>query len=263
MLQLRIGLQLSSLRQPLKKALETASRLGADAVEIDVRNELPMKDMSRTAIRHFRKLLDDLNLKIAALSFPTRRGFDTDAQLDERVDATMKAMSLAYDLGATVVTNQVGMVPESSEESRPWSNLVESLTTIGKHGQRCGAMFAARTGTESGEDLFRLIEALPSGSIGVDFDPGELTIHRFSPSDAIQKLAPYVMHVRARDGVQDLAQGRGIEVQLGRGSVDFLAILGNLENYNYTGFFTLERRHAKDPIVEINQGMEYLRNLWA
>ena len=40
MLQIRIGVELASLRLPFKKGLLTARELGADAVEIDARQEL-------------------------------------------------------------------------------------------------------------------------------------------------------------------------------------------------------------------------------
>ena len=54
---LKIGIQTRSLRQPLKKALQTAARLGADGVEVDLRTELPMAELSHTSIRQFRKQL--------------------------------------------------------------------------------------------------------------------------------------------------------------------------------------------------------------
>ena len=61
---LKIGIQTRSLRQPLKKALQTAARLGADGVEVDLRTELPMAELSHTSIRQFRKQLEDLNLSL-------------------------------------------------------------------------------------------------------------------------------------------------------------------------------------------------------
>ena len=53
--QLNIGIQLASLRQPLKKALHTAARLGAQGVEIDARDEVFSQDLSHSAVRHLRK----------------------------------------------------------------------------------------------------------------------------------------------------------------------------------------------------------------
>ena len=115
---LKIGIQTRSLRQPLKKALQTAARLGADGVEVDLRTELPMAELSHTSIRQFRKQLEDLNLRLSAVAFPTRRGYDVPEALDRRVLATQQAMTLAYQLGASVVVNRVGSVPPDTEDPR-------------------------------------------------------------------------------------------------------------------------------------------------
>ena len=54
--------------------------------------------MSETGLRQLRKMLDDLNLKVAALRFQTRRGYDSLDDLDRRIDATKDTMKLAYRL---------------------------------------------------------------------------------------------------------------------------------------------------------------------
>jgi sugar phosphate isomerase/epimerase len=257
-LQIKVGIQTASLRQPFKQALLTAARLGADAVEIDARNDLKPAEMSRTAARQVRKMLDDLNLRVCAVGFRTRRGYDNPEDLERRVEATRQTMKMAFDLGAPVVINSIGRVPESSE-SPTWNVLLEALSELGRYGQHVGATLAAETGAESGEDLKRLIDALPLGALGVNFDPGNLVINNHSPAEAIRVLAPHVLHVHAKDGVRDLAQGRGVEVPLGRGSVDFPEILSVLEEQQYRGYFTIERDNAQDPEFEIGQAVKYLR----
>jgi len=167
---------------------------------------------------------------------------------------------MAYDLGAQVVVNQVGRVP-TDFESPSSELLVQTLTDIGRHGQRVGAFLAAKTGSEDPADLLQLVDHLPPGSLTVDFDPGNLIINGFSASDAVRSLGQHVIHVHAHDGVRDLAQGRGLEVPLGRGSADFPEILGVLEEREYRGYLTVEREKADDPIAEVQQAIQFLRNL--
>ena len=62
--------------------------------------------------------------------------------------------------------------------------------------------------------------------------------------------------------MQDLSQGRGIEVQVGQGSVDFPEILGKLEERQYSGYLTAQRNEPQDPVYEVQQAIEYMRNLW-
>lgn len=245
---------------PLKKGLQTAARLGARGVEIDVRHQLKPQEVSQTGLRQLRKMLADLNLRVCAVGFRTRRGYNVLEDLDLRITATRQAMKLAYDLGANVVVNQVGRVP--SESSGPeWDQLIQVLSDLGTYGQHVGALLAAETGSEDAADLARLIDALPAGCLAVNLDPGNLILHGFSPSDAVSLLGRHVLHVHAKDGVRDFAQGRGIEVPLGRGSADFPELIGKLEEFQYAGFYTIERENAQDPISEVGQAVEYLNNL--
>lgn len=260
MLQVRIGIQLASLRLSIKDALHTAARLGADGVEFDARGQIKPRDLSHTAMRELQKLLDDLNLRVCAVGFRTRRGYNVAEDLDARIEATKQAMRMAYELGAPVVINQVGSVPAESQGPE-WDLLVQALSDLGRFGQHIGALLAAETGSESGEDLARLIKALPTGSVAVNFDPANLIVNGFSPGDAVQALGEYIMHVHAKDGVRDLARGRGLEVPLGRGSVDFPELLGALEEHQYRGYLTIERENCEHPVLEISQAVSYLRNL--
>ena len=260
MLQQNVGIQLTSLRQPFKKALHTAARLGVGGVEIDGRNEIFSQDLSDTALRQLRKMLDDLNLRVCAVSFQTRHGYHTTEGLDRRLAATKRAQRVAYELRAPVVVNQVGTVP--AESSGPeWDLLVDSLGELGHHGQHVGALLAAETGSESGADLKRLLEAVPGQLVAVDLNPAKLIVNGFSPREAAEQLGGQIAHVHASDAVRDLARGRGIDVTLGRGSAEFPELLGVLETFQYRGFVTVESRASEDPPAEIQMAVEYLKNL--
>ena len=257
---IRLSVQLRSLRMPFRKALQTAGELGADGIEIDLRNELRPEDLSQTGIRHLKKILSDFNLKIATVSFPTRRGYNVPEDLDRRVAATKEAMSTAYQLGAKVLVNWIGGIdPDISAQSN--TQLLEVLHDLARHGDTCGVKFAARTGQVDGPVMKQFLDQLPEGTLGVDFDPGALVINGFSADESYQSLAGYVVSVRGKDGVKDLARGRGIEVPLGRGTVDFQMLIASLEEARYPGYITVEREHPEHPYQEVANGLEYLRNI--
>jgi len=256
----KIGIQTRSLRQPLRQALATASRLGADGVEIDARTELPPAQMSATGLRQFRKLLDDLNLHVSAVAFPTRRGYDDPADLERRMLATQAAMRFAYDLGASVVINRVGHLPAEADDPR-FGRLVESLTMLGAYGERVGARLAAQTGSEKPSELARVLAALPEGTIGVDLYPSGLILNGYSPRDAVDELGPHIVHVHACDAVRDTATRREFEVELGRGMAEFPELLGRLTEFDYRGWVTIERRDAADPVGDTENAVLYLQAL--
>ena len=182
-----IAIQLRSLRLPLKRGLQAAAGLGASAIEIDAREELKPSGLSQTGRRQLRKMLEELNLRVSAIGFHTRRGYNVAEALERRVTATKDAMRLAAELGSSTVVNQVGHVPKEND-SAEWRTMIEALTDIGAFGNRVGAVLAAETGSESGDDLARLLAALPEGALGVSLNPGNLVAGGFDPLAALAAL---------------------------------------------------------------------------
>lgn len=258
--ELKIGIGLNSLKQPFKQALHTAAQLGATGIEIDARNGIRPSELSDTGRRQLRKMLDDLNLRIVAVRFPTQRGYDVLQDLERRIDATKQAMRFAYSLGCSSVINAVGTIPEDVNHPA-YDQLQVSLSDLASFGQHVGAMLACETGSEPVERLVGLLESLADQTIGIAFNPGNLVLSDFYSEDAIATCASRTLVVTARDAVRDLSRGRGIDVPLGRGSVDFPQILGRLEEHRYSGWYIVDRYNSDDPIGEIGNAIQFLRAL--
>lgn len=257
---LKISVQLRSLRQPLRQAIATAARIGAQAIEIDARHELRPAELSQTALRQFRKMLDDQNLRVSALGFRTRRGYDEMEELDRRVEATRQAMQMAQALGTPLVLNCVGSIPDDEADPRR-KLLVDVLSDLAAYGNRVGAILTADTGNDAPEHLAKLLAQLPSGSVAVSLDPAALVMHGHDPLAAVDAFGGLIQNVVARDALRDRATARGQEVLLGRGSVDFPALLGALEQRDYRGYFTVARDFASQPADELALAIQYLRNI--
>jgi sugar phosphate isomerase/epimerase len=255
----KIAIQTRSLNQPLKKALQTAARLGAGGVEIDARSELPPSELSQTGLRQFLKMLDDLSLRVAAVAFPTRRGYGDPNDLERRVAATQVAQRFAASLRADVVINRVGRLP-NDEQDPGFRQLIEALTAIGMYGDRVGVRFAAQTGSEGPQQLARLLAALPEHSVGIDLHPAALIAGGHSPREAVEVLGPNILHVHACDAVRDLGADRAMPVELGRGTADVPELLGRLTEFDYRGWVTIEARDSGNPVAEIENAVAYLRS---
>lgn len=257
--ELNLAVRLSAFRLPLKKALHAAARTGARGIEIDARNMLRPSELSDTACRQLRKMMEDLNLRIIAVRFQTRFGYDQLDRLDERIDATKQAMRMAYRLGANLVINQIGRVPEEKDSPR-FQQLRAVMEDLGRHGTHVGSFLAAETGTEPGERLARLLNDLENAYVGVAFNPGNLIVNGFSVTDSLQALGGHIQLVEACDAVQDLARGRGIEVPLGQGTGDMPEILSLLEEQRYRGWFVVGREDPESA-DELTASVNYLKNL--
>ena len=261
MLKLKKSIFLDTLRQPFKTAIVTAAKLGADAVEINGRTEIKAEELSRTGVRHIRKLLSDLQLSVSAIHFQTNYGYGDLQLLDRRMEGTKATLTMAYELGCNVVVNRIGKIAaDPVDPSRV--TMVQTLSDIGNYSQKAGAWLAARTGADDGELLKELIDALPMNSLGIDFDPAELVINGHAPTETMQVLAPYVMSCRARDAVTDFSLGRGVETPLGQGAVDWPALLGALEQKSYGGYFTVHQENAADPMMACEASFGYLQEMF-
>lgn len=268
------------LRKPggLRRSLQTAAEIGAKGVEICARTGIRPSELSDTAVRQLRKMLDDLNLRVVAVRFQPRRGYDNTIDLDRRVDATKQAMKMAYQLGAGVVLNQIGQIPEFVQASADDSDLAnEAATTLdpridamravlsdlGRFGAHVGAFLAAETGTESGETLEQMLQLDDDAYVATSLNPGQLIINRHGVADAIKSLRGRIHCVAAVDGVLDLAAGRGISVPLGQGIADFPEILAMLEDIQYRGPLIVGRPDTppETAISELAEAISYMTSV--
>jgi len=254
-----VGVQLSSFGLPFKQAIQVAAAMGADSVEVDARSDLRPSELSATALRQIRKLLNDLNLRVVAVRFQTSRGYDCSDELERRVAATKAAMKMASDLGANVVVNQIGVIPESLEDSSH-QMLRDVLFDLGRHAQHVGAFLACETGSEPLANISGLIESLPEGSLAVTLNPGNLIVNGFDLT-GLRKIAPHVLLVHAKDAVPDRARGRGTEVSLGRGLVEFPEIMATLEEQHYRGSYVIQRDGSKNFRDEVALAIQFLKNI--
>lgn len=253
---LRIGIVARSLRTPLRRSLATAGQLQADGVEIDLRTELPTTDLGPSAIRQVRKLLEDHRLALAAVAFPTRRGFAHAEQLDQRMAATRAAIDAASKLGTRTLVIHPGPIPAEDEPAR--QVLRESLTALARTADHYGVTLALQADSDNGEALPAVLEELPADTVGVCFNPAELVAGGWNPSEAVQHFGNRLCYLYAADAVRDLATRGAVSVELGRGSVEWPELLGRLEEHEYRGWLCAGLREGSG-LEELENAIAYLR----
>jgi len=201
-----------------------------------------------------------MGLRVSAVAFPTRRGYDVADDLERRVLATQAAMKFAAELHSNVVIVRAGRIPAETD-TLAMTRMVEAFTALGAYGERIGARIALQTADAAPQDLARLLAALPEHSTGIDLHPSGLITAGYSPSDAVELLGRHVLHIHACDAVRDTAGRAAVEVDLGRGSADFPELLGRLSEFDYRGWVTIERHESANPIADIENAVEFLRSL--
>lgn len=258
MIGVRIAVQTRCFAQPLKQALHTAAQIGCDGVQIDSRTELSPRDLSDTAVRQVRKMLDDLNLRLSSVAFASRRGYANPQDLEQRLAATVDAMRMASRLGARVLVFAVGYLPDAGANQR---TLIDALTSLSQHGGRLGVQLAMQCPDAPPTAVSELLGQLPSDLLGVDLSPADLIRSGQSPGEFVKTLGRRVTHVFANDAVRGIAGAAAIDVELGRGSADFPELLAALEEFDYRGWATVERRGSARPVQDCADAVAYLRSI--
>ena len=272
------------IRSPsdLRRSLIEASRLGVGGVELDARTHLRPEQLSGTAIRQIRKILEDHRLAISAVRFSTRRGYDVDERLQPRIDATKAAMRLAYSLGCNVLVNRVGNAPppkpaedtsggddpdaddagwsfrETSAADRHarWIGVLEDLAAF---GAKTGCVLAARTSGIGGPALAHALSRVRGGTLAAALDPAGLLIGGHDIAPALRSLADRLTVVYATDAIRDPETHRGRPVEFGRGDADYPSILAHLQSVDYDGPFIAGRPDT--PASETADAVSHLKQL--
>ncbi|WP_127573716.1 TIM barrel protein [Georgenia faecalis] len=167
-------------------------------------------------------------------------------------------------------------------DERGWRTLLRNLDRItglaAVQGVRTTLHPHVGTMVENGEEVRRVLE---DSVVGLCLDTGHLLIGGTDPVALVRRHADRVNHVHAKDVRADLAARvrageltytdavrAGIYVPLGEGDVDFAAIVADLGEAEFDGWFVLEQDTVlagepvdEGPVAQVRTSLAYLRGL--
>ena len=259
--ELRLAVATRHFVQPLKRALDTAASIGAQAVQIDVRNELKPTELTETGRRQLKHQLTEKMLSISSFEYPTRRAFCDQDALDARMAGLKAALEFAYSMGVTVVVGRVGRIPDDPQ-SPAHQLLCDVLNDIARHSNRVGATFAITPAADSVDALASVFDRVIDGPIGLNLDPAGLIMGGHDPVTTYRAFYDRVLSVQIRDGLRD-SDGQGVEVAVGRGEVVWDELLALLEEGSFRGWLVATRSTGDDRIGDIGRAIRFVRNVAA
>jgi sugar phosphate isomerase/epimerase len=236
--------------------IQQAARLGARGIVLDAGADLAPHRLSATGRQDLRHLLRTTELSLVALNLPTRRGFDTLDDLDERLSRADQASAMAYELGARQVLLRIGAIAEEpGSQSR--QNLIIALRELARRAGHRGGRLAIEAGGERASSLRGLLDALQEPALAASIDPASFLVRGDDPSAATVEIGAWVTHAYATDPLGPARSGRPFVAHPGgagypRGALDWEAYLGALEEIDYRGFLTI----WPDPVGD--QDAQYL-----
>lgn len=256
---LRIALATRCLQLPLRRSLKASAEFGAAGVQFDLRDEVRAADLTETGRRQLLHSLGEHGLTVASATFPTRRGFSDQAELEARIAATRGAMQFAWQLRATILTLRLGRIPVE-KESKEYRLLHDVVSDLARHGNQVGVTLAITPMHDSPDTLASFLASIRTGPIGVDFDSAAFLLGGHKPEAAFRQLYQSIVHFTARDAVRDI-DGGGVEVPVGRGEVDWIELLPLLDEIGYSGWVTVVRNQGDDKRGEVARAVQYLKNV--
>jgi sugar phosphate isomerase/epimerase len=228
-----VGVALESLGLPFRDALRTAAATGFSAIQFEAVGDLAPQELSQTGRREIRHLLKQHSIKLAALSYPTRHGYDHLDRLEARIEGTGRALALAHDLGAPIVINHAGKIPASDDAPRRLAFL-EAMRRLANEADRVGSTLALLASSDPPDALEALIREVGGFGLAINFAPAHLLAVGVDLSAAARTLAPWMRHVHARDVVRSALAASGLrEAPLGTGEVGWARLLQTLEAVDY------------------------------
>lgn len=274
----KIGVMVESFRAGTKGGILKAAEVGAQGIQLYCANgEMDPDNVTPDKIKEVKDLVASNGLVISAVCGDLGGGGFRNPQDNVwKVEKSKRIMDLALELGATVVTTHIGVVPAEQNDTR--KIMAQACEELASYGDSVGATFAIETGPEPAERLKGFLDSLSARAVRVNFDPANLAmVIGEDPAESARILKDYIVHTHAKDGImlhktnpeiiyghlkhdeiEDIEYFR--EVPLGEGSVDFDKYLGVLREANWNGFLTIEREVGENPEDDIKKAVAFLKS---
>lgn len=279
---MKLGVISDCFKRPIEESIALAGALGMDGIQLyavggefcpDTLLGYPEK------IEAFRALLAKYNLTVSALCGDLGgHGFEIEADNPARIEKTNRIVDLACEVGTSVVTTHIGVIPED-ENCEKYRVMLSALGACGAYAASKGVTLAIETGPETAPVLAKFVKKAGKG-VGVNLDPANFVmVTGQDPVEAVYLLKDFIVHTHLKDGkmlkksdpleiYNHFAEGGiealnvadyFIETPVGEGDVDFDAYVRALREIGFEGFLTIERETGDDPSADIRRAADYAR----
>jgi len=278
----KTGVLLDSFRLSLDESLQKASEAGADGVQIfAVPHEMAVLKLDFTDVKKLKRKVRSSGLEIASLCGDIGgHGFESLSENKSKIKKTFQIIDYAVELGTTIITTHIGVIPENDSEKR--DNIQQALIKICRYAEKSGVFIAVETGPERSEVLKKFILETGEKSLMVNFDPANLVmVQGEDPVLAVYNLNDLIVHTHAKDGkmirkcdpvkiYNAFAEGNPdnididsyfLESPIGKGDVNFPAYLAALDEIGYKGYLTIERESGRNRVKDVKEGIKFLKGV--
>jgi sugar phosphate isomerase/epimerase len=181
-----------------------------------------------------------------------------------RIDHTMRALTLARELGAKCITTEPG---GPLEPGQSWAStlqlFVEMLKPVIAHAEKENVLLLIEPEPglliETADQFLELMKHINSPAVGLNFDIGHSYCVGDDPATTIPRLAKYIRHFH----LEDIAATR-VHHHLvpGDGAIDFAATFRAIRQIGYDGWVTIELYpYVDDPDAAARTALDRVRKI--
>lgn len=233
----------------LLECIPLLKRLGYQGIEINVTDTpwFPAQlkpDVSESDLRCIKESLAENDLEVSSLSCKMSFVDPDDSIRKENIAYTKECIDLAVELGTDIVHGLSGKLAAGDSQAKAWERLCDGVVKCLEWSESRGVRYSLEPvenhvvfGTE---DMLRLLTDLEARQwhLYVNYDPSHLILFGDDLAEAVRRLADRIIYVHLKD-----AEGTASEFTfppLGRGKVDFAAIVQALGEIGYDGYLSVE-----------------------
>jgi len=181
-----------------------------------------------------------------------------------RVDHTIRALSLAKELGAPNITTEPGgPVPKGESWGAYLKLFVEELKPVVEHAEKVGVPLLIEPEPEllieTAAQFEEFMQYIKSPLVGLNFDIGHFYCVGDDPAPTVKRLAKWTKHYH----LEDIAATR-VHHHLvpGEGAIDFPSTLAAIRATGYSGWITVELYpYVDDPDPAARTALERVQKL--
>ncbi|MBR2650808.1 MAG: sugar phosphate isomerase/epimerase [Clostridia bacterium] len=280
---MKISVSSYSFNQYIKKGkmtqldcIRAAKEMGFDAIEFTDLTVGEGED-ELTAAARLRAEAERVGIEINAYTVGACLYYDSDQDSEAEVARLCGKLDVAAALGASVLRHDVCYKLGNSGNSRSFDLMLPTIAENARRITKYAKSLGIRTCTENhgfvsqdSDRVERLFNAVSHDNFGLLVDIGNFLCVDEDPITAVSRLAPYAIHVHAKDFIRTEEGGittRGANhiagCTLGEGVVPVAQCIAILKRAGYSGYVSLEYEGSEDCIEGISRGLSVLKSLLA
>ena len=261
----------------LYDTVDMAARMGFCAIEF---LDMPGCDYSEQMenAKKLNKMAKDAKIDICAYTIGANL-FNGDIDADRlEVERLKKQSEIANTLGAKIMRHDVCYTLSKSGKGRSFDlmlpTIAENAREITEYAEKIGVRTCVENHgyiAQDSERLERLFSAVDHDNFGLLVDIGNFVCVDEDNASAVSRLAPYAIHIHAKDMYysreyrEGWGQTRGCNyfagAAVGQGDVDVKKCIEILRRARYNGYLSIEYEGADDCIKGIGESRDYLKSI--